>query len=251
MVMLGVRDGVEAEVAEVNPIAEILSGMGQRQGGQFDAYMDHLTMLAGGAVSSLKQGLSQCRFKTDDDLQYAMGLIECGEYQMLSEAGMRSLHIRSGRNRLTELTRALRRWGNLSDEERGNMPGTKSALLAEINEIEKRIGRLQEDEERDLSNGSKWDAAPLIEWLMRVEKERRGISCSHLLPPMLRTAETFMAAHVSGDAPWFAHMQAIAAQQLSGAALGLGRSVTLDDYAAISNLSNAPRRRMRRGELRE
>ena len=233
---------------DTNPLADMLGDMAGGHKGQFDEYMNHLSALANGALASYKERITQCHFADPLDRLYVTRLIECGEYQMLSEAGMRAIILRHARGRLRNLTRALRHWDDLSDDEATLVPLTKSGVRAEIDGLEKRIARLQEAEEKALANGSKWDATPLLEFLGRPEEERRNMSCTHHLPPELRVAETFMISNIDPRAPWFGHMQAIAAQALTGAALGIGKNISLADYAAMQDVGGGRRgnRRFRR-----
>lgn len=208
-------------------------------GGEYTEYISHLRALAAGAVSDIKERVSQCVFKDERDRLYVLRLIDGGEFQMLSEAGMRKGIIRELRERRMLLLKALPRWRDLTDEELSELPSTRQAARQELDKVETRLGELQERESGAIRDGSKYDSLKLIEFLSLSEERRRGQSYSHLLPPELRRAETVMAGYVNQGAAWFVHNQSIGAQMLTGAAMG--RQIGYEDYAMMQGGSKGRR----------
>ena len=241
MTMLNRREDEAGEIMAGGVVAGLMGNAEGGPGGEYTEYISHLRALAAGAVSDIKERVSQCLFKDERDRLYVLRLIDGGEFQLLSEAGMRKGIIREMMERRMALIRALRQWDNLGEDEMSELPSTRLAARQELEKVENRLGELQAAEARAVRDGVKYDSLKLIEFLEQPEEARRGRSYSHLLPPELRRAETVMAGYVNQGAAWFVHNQSIGAQMLTGAAMG--RQIGYEDYAMMASGSRGRRTR--------
>ena len=238
----------QAEDWQSDPLMDAITGA-DKDSGEYTEYIGHLRGLAAGAVTNIKMMMSQCEFKDPKDRMYVTNLLDGGEYQLCSEAAMREYRIDEAQGdceklmgEIRQLTQGIRR-NRKSARAAGDMR-LRAQKLQALNDVERRLNRLLHDRRRDLEDGVFYSAKPFIEFLQKPEEERRGQSFSHLMPPELQRAETVMAGYISAGAAWFVHNQSIAAQMLTGAALG--RNIGFGDLASMAQVRPGRLGRMQR-----